>query len=527
MRDWKSMSVEEVAEQVFLELDAVTYYDLCREKAKNESDFIIRKRTLNVAIACKMNLRDFTFEDLTTKMFFAYSKGMKKIVSFFENLLYECIEDKDNFYRTLHDNFVSFRDGIVANKELGLLVEFNNLATQQSIKKDWKDVKTKKVFSAYLSLIQQGITYFYDDLKEYPIYYDDKTDSFATISDKYPMIDWCTEEITFQATKRYREKGKIDSDKLLKESLRKFRKYGMNPQNMSDIENIFNSANNYGNMLMAMLYYMNENTKEFIPQCDEIGAVDFEFPRVWYETEYYKERLKRRNFALPPETVKATLRYANGVKEIWYREVIKDGKIVVLYRLVAERKNDVLRKYFEETEAKFTDVVGYYIPSEKFFYGYYGTTSKRDDNDSVHKLADALENCVLENYFLLTVRRTEEEKTHKKYSFPLIAEEYENVDKVPRWNNQPIVSFSIISNDKKEDLGNKSKRQGNKKYKQGIYEYDDVNIACFMRRLPSGYKVSEEAKMNAEKYGYELEEGYTFVVPFERKQRHIKMIGEE
>ena len=62
-------------------------------------------------------------------------------------------------------------------------------------------------------------------------------------------------------------------------------------------------------------------------------------------------------------------------------------------------------------------------------------------------------------------------------------------------------------------------------YKQGVYEYDDAKIGCFIRRLPAGQTASWEAMTNAAKYGYELEKGYTFVTPFARKQRHIKVLG--
>lgn len=505
-------------ESIGVDIESYPYVKIIKRKASNFKDYTIRRRTLNVAIACVKNLKDISFEELTTKMFFVCSKEMRKILSFFESLLYECILDKDNFYKSLHDKLKDFSVKVREKKQLGLLVEFNNVAMAESIKKDWKDEKSSRVFSAYLSLLQQSITYFYDDLTEYPLYYVESTDSFVTIPDRYPMIDYCVEEWTVRLMEDI-IKGKSSSvsvhKKLREECFKKFNNYGMNPKNMNDVDEIFCSSNNYGNMLMSVLYYMNENTKEIIPKCEKIGAVDFEFPRVWYDTEYLLERLKRRNFALPPETVKVVIKHAKGIKEIWYNEVVKDGKIIVLYKVIAERA----------VSRELTDFVGYYIPSEKFFFSYYEMSQSRVENKKlVNEVASSVKNYVLENYFLLTVRRTEEEKTHKKYSIPLIASEYEDVEKVPRWKNQPIV-FTIMpsNNGGKEDKGSDKKRNV---YRQGIYEYSDISIGCIMRKLPKGFKASEEAIMNAEKYGYELEEGYTFVVPFERKQRHIKVIGE-
>ncbi len=500
-------------ENLSLMIEAYPYMLACDKKI-NVKDYVIRRRALNVALCCVQKIHGIPFDDLVSKSFFSCSDEFKYIISFYEGLLYDCSLDRDKFYKTIHERFFSFANKVKENHQLGLLVEFNDLVTKKSYIK-WDDKCSELIFGAYLSLIQQSLSYFYDDLKEYPIYYDESSDSFVTIPDKYPMIDYCIEDMQL-AFIGGMVSGKPITDKerkkLFEGVVRKFNGFGMYPKSMYDVECIFSSANNYGNMLMGLLYYMNKNTKDMIPQSYLIGAVDFEFPRKWFDTDYYIKRLKKRNFVLPPETIKATLKYAKDIKEIWLHEVVKDGKVIVLYKVIAERSSGVL-----------TDFVGYYIPSDEFFFSYFDMSHENNEaSQRVNVLSEPLKKFVLEIYFLLTVRRTDEEKTYKKYSLPLIAEEYEDVNKIPRWNNQPIVSFSFSSNDKNEN----GKKGQKKTYKQGYYEYDDINIGCFIRRLPNGYKVSALAKANAEKYGYELEDGYTFVVPFERKQRFIKMIGE-
>lgn len=469
-----------------------------RLSGKSEYDFRLRRRTLNVVWMITDSLREVPFEELMSNMYFKCSDDMKPILNFYEDCLIDSKLNNDQFRLKLHDRLLVFRDKIKAEHKQCILVEFFNILTQACIRKDYSKPIIKKIFSAYLSLVQQSITYFYDDIHKY--FYAVKEDgTFLTIDDPWPMIDWAHEEYADKTFKSIVEGKEIDTKKLLEETKKRYAKYGMIVHDVEDMMQISTISNNFGNVTASMAYYMSEQTKDMLPQ-NEVGLKIESNPKKWLNTEYYKERLLKRNFALPG-CIKTTCEFAGDIKEVYFREVIKDDNVVMLYRVVTK------------TRGEYSDIPGYYIPNEKFMFLYYNVAEGAREESSI------IENFILELYFLLTVRRTEEEKQMKPYSLPLIAEEYEDVYKEPRWKNQPIISFSLYGREEKK--GREQKRA----YKQGIYEYDDAKIGCFIRRLPVGQTASWEAITNATKYGYELEKGYTFVTPFARKQRHIKVLG--
>ena len=471
----------------------------CKRLSGNSSnDYRRRKRTLNIAWAITDSLRDIAFEELMSKMYFKCSDEMKPVLNFYEDCLIDSKINNDEFRKKLHDRLLIFCNKIKTSGKQCIVVEFYNILNQACIRKDFSEPTIKRVFSAYLSLVQQSITYFYDDLTKY--FYGIKDDgTFLTVEDQWPMLDWAHEEYAEKMFYRTVYGGKIDEEKLFQEAKKRYARYGLIVNSTEDMINLSTIANNYGNVTAAMAYYMSEQTKDMLPQ-NEIGLKIEHLPKKWLSTEYYKERLLKRNFALPG-CIKATCEYAGDIKEVYFREVIKDDNVVMLYRVVSK------------TDGKCSDIPGYYIPNEKFMYLYYNVAEGAKDEGKI------IENFILELYFLLTVRRSEEEKQIKQYSLPLVAEEYDNVYKEPRWKNQPIISFSLFGREDKKDKGQK------RTYKQGVYEYDDAKIGCFIRRLPAGQTASWEAMTNAAKYGYELEKGYTFVTPFARKQRHIKVLG--
>ena len=471
----------------------------CKRLSGNSSnDYRRRKRTLNIAWAITDSLRDIAFEELMSKMYFKCSDEMKPVLNFYEDCLIDSKINNDEFRKKLHDRLLIFCNKIKTSGKQCIVVEFYNILNQACIRKDFSEPTIKRVFSAYLSLVQQSITYFYDDLTKY--FYGIKDDgTFLTVEDQWPMLDWAHEEYAEKMFYQTVYGGKIDEEKLFQEAKKRYARYGLIVNSTKDMIDLSTIANNYGNVTAAMAYYMSEQTKDMLPQ-NEIGLKIEHLPKKWLSTEYYKERLLKRNFALPG-CIKATCEYAGDIKEVYFREVIKDDNVVMLYRVVSK------------TDGKCSDIPGYYIPNEKFMYLYYNVAEGAKDEGKI------IENFILELYFLLTVRRSEEEKQIKQYSLPLVAEEYDNVYKEPRWKNQPIISFSLFGREDKKDKGQK------RTYKQGVYEYDDAKIGCFIRRLPAGQTASWEAMTNAAKYGYELEKGYTFVTPFARKQRHIKVLG--
>ena len=66
-----------------------------------------------------------------------------------------------------------------------------------------------------------------------------------------------------------------------------------------------------------------------------------------------------------------------------------------------------------------------------------------------------------------------------------------------------------------KSYGSENKKAFTDSCKAGVFKY----VSAFKRRLPKGSKISDSAKMLAEKYCVELEEGETIVSPFEREYK--------
>lgn len=494
----------EYAEQLLYEIQEAK-----RISGSSKSDYVYRRRTLNVGWAVSNLLRDIPFEEMEIAMYFSCDNSIKEFVKEFEKQMEYCKMNEVAFRKNLHSFYLNLARRVKAENKVSLLVEFNNALFQAGLKKGWSG-RVRDVFSAYLSLCQQSITYFINDLVEYPFCVG-KDGNFVTVPDIFPMIDEAQEEGESTGIRKFiaEQKGtnlKVDNKAIWSNIVKAFKKIGFDIKSYDDIVGIVGRSNNYGNNLDAILYYMDESLIEFCPRSLNSGYAGFPMPRVWYDNEYYKERLMQRNYTLPSETVYADFDFAGGMKRVLLRETFKDDAVVLIWKFEAV-----------DTTVGNIDSTGYYIPSEKFFYSNY---MLGQGGAHLEGCASAFENLILELYFLLTVRMTEEEENHKKRTKMIVCESGVDRKRVDRWNNQPVVTFSIKG--KTEDKKSKSV---NRTYNKGSYEYDDISIACQIRRLPFGWKASDEALENARRYGYELEDGYTFVLPFERKQRHIKEIA--
>jgi len=374
----------------------------CKRLSGNSAnDLRRRRRTLNIVWAITDSLKDVQFEELMSNMYFKCSDEMKPILNFYEDCLIDSKLNNDEFRRKLHDRLLVFCNKIKESNKQCLIVEFYNILNQACIRKNYSDPLINKIFSAYLSLVQQSITYFYDDITKY--FYGIKDDgTFLVVEDKWPMIDWAHEDYAEKIFYQTVYGKKVNEEKMFLEAKRRYAQYGLKVNNIEDMIAISTIANNFGNVTAAMAYYMSEQTKDMLPE-NEIGLKINNYPKKWLDTEYYKERLLKRNFALPG-CIKATCEYAGDIKEIYFREVIKDDNVVMLYKVITKIGFD-----------EYSDIPGYYIPSEKFMYLYYNVAEGAKDEGVI------IENFILELYFLLTVRRTEEEKEMKQYSLPNVA----------------------------------------------------------------------------------------------------------
>ena len=393
---------------------------------------------------------------------------------------------------------------IKENNDTMLLAEFHHAVVETAIRKEFDTNKeVKSVFGAYLSLSEQLFCYLVDDTKE-EIIGIKQDGSFIVQEDIYPLIDYFQYEYEENGLKCLidNEQGKRnhwDSKKAWKEMRENFKSVGFDIGNTPEELNfIIQSSNNYTNNNMSMMYYIDERNTDIIPNGHWAGYTKFEKPRKWLSTEEYKDALRKRNFTLPASGVVSTYYYAGGIKEIVFRETFKDDKVILLWKMTLD----------------FGGVTtGYYDTSSQLFYSNYMLCN---DNTGT---AEIIENFVLENYYMLTVKNTESER--KQRLKMIVCTDDTPVGQIARWGKQPIVEYNVCVLN--EDKQTKNKSGKTRRYKQGEYDNSKIAISANVRRLPVGHKASWEALQNAEKYGYEIEDGYTFVLPFERNQRHVKV----
>ena len=125
-----------------------------------------------------------------------------------------------------------------------------------------------------------------------------------------------------------------------------------------------------------------------------------------------------------------------------------------------------------------------------------------------------VENFILEVYCHLTSDIGYDRKKNSKLK---VVNDINSVEDY--YEQQPIAQFVYNNN---ENVSNKSKTPFKRSYDKSQYIEISKFINPFIRKLPLGWKASEQAIKIAEKYGYDLKENETFVKPFEKKVIHIK-----
>lgn len=470
--------------------------------AGSKKDLVYRNRTCNVAWVVVNFLKNVNIDELEVIMLFQCDKELLPYVRMFEKQLLLAKMNPDKFRKNLHDFFSTTARKIKEENAIHLISEFHNAVTQSGLLKGVDDDATvNSVFSSYLSMTEQLFCYLIDDMHE-EIVGLRQDGTFILTEDIYPLIDYfqyeadehmMKEQIALSKGNKY----SWDVKAVWKRLTDNFKSIGYEVKDMKDLSNVIQSSNNFTNNNMSMFYYIDERTSDMIPNGFMAGYCGFEHPRKWLETDFYKNALKKRNFTLPSCGVVSSYYYAGGVREIVFKETFRDDAVILLWKMRFD----------------FGGITtGYYDTSTQIFYSNYRMCSDKTGS------ASAIENFVLENYYMLTIKDTESEK--KKRLKMWVRSDDTPIDKIPRWGNQPIVDYNLCPS---EDDKQSKKGKGTRKYVQGEYDKSKISISANVRRLPVGHKASYEALQNAEKYGYEIEDGYTFVLPFERNQRHIKV----
>jgi hypothetical protein len=445
-----------------------------KKKNKNASEFspkrALKQFTKATVFIIQDELNNVTADELITDIFFqSNDKNVQDLLKKYEQQLILSKVNLDSFSQNLHDFFLRTNDYI---KENNMYKSFFKLSNIVSIELENKGVKTN-IINAYYDLLVQQYAYFKGGT-EYVTYGVKDNGSLMFV----PEIGRNLTQINYEMSLCKNEK---DMFKL-------FSKYGYNVKDDSDVRNIITNDQMVTNMLYCMSYYINESTEHLIKKPFKNPTELFRSPKC-FDSEYYnnniKDRLCKRQTLLPTEGITAKYKNMQEIQELYMKEVLVEGKIILLFRV----------KFDDSTYTN-----GFYNVSNKYFYDTWRGSSH---SEFTHI---PLQNIVLQSYAMFSCKLEEHEKDW------VMLDETKDLDSATLL---PLVKFE--SNETTVKFGERGHRDFNKI----DYNTEFRHIESFLRTLPSGASASDEAKETAKNLGIDLPKNKTFVKDF-RKKVYVK-----
>lgn len=445
------------------------------------NDWIIKKRTINTAVQIITSVSGMKFEEFELCLYFRCDdENMRMFLRKYEGQMEEAVLNPDNFVRQLDSFYRKTCFYIEENHLYRDFFDFTELLAHQRRKKIDLGQKYKDVFDAYLSLLMQQTMYFCRyQLDESIIGLTAKGEPIFR-KNPNPYIDVGS----YKLEKRLQSfiSGKVVlTPKQLYEA---YRPYGYEIHSLDQVQAIEAIARVYDNNQHIMIPYISEQTMDIVLQ-EPYRHHEPVFPRIWKETEVYRERLQHRNYMLPAAGIKAKYTNAGDINEIYFAETLHSDEIVLLYRVVSAGNGEYS---------------GCYHTKSQVFYSIFEHSNRSDWHDRV-------ENFILENYMILTCNYDVDRK--KNYAI-------RQVDAFEREFHYPYQPLVIYSYKNRGSKGNNC-RGNSRKYVKEEYMEELRTRNGYIRRLPVNQQASEHAVQYAMDLGLYLPEGMTFVRSHEYK----------
>jgi hypothetical protein len=428
---------------------------------------IQRLRTRSTVLILLDLLKDISVDDLITDLF-VYTEDEEAInlIKRYEKTIIKG-KVKENFLR---DNLnVFYRDMSKYLKQNNLFKKFIDLIyfVYSSLGNNSVDSKNRTGLNIYLNLLFQQFEYLtpFGQI----IYGITTKGKLMTRKQLFPYSDYPTYEI---------EKNNVtDKAKIVKI----FKKYGYTDKILKDIEMYITDDGLIENMIRIMIKFVDEKNEDIVPDKFLYPSKNGNFCNISIleNIDDIKKGLKKRNYMLPAKGILAMYKNA-GVHSLLLKEVFKDDKIYLIYKI---------------TNIKKEGAYGFYDLKNGFFYSIYRDTSVEK---TLHK---NIEKFVLKTYSMLT--------TNTQQTKDLIQVDDLKMG-IRKYPTKPIVRFLF-----KEENGENNKKKY-RNFDKNKYIETMVSVKPYIRKLPAGAVVSEEAIKKAKHFGYELGENETFVSPFTR-----------
>ena len=437
-------------------------------------DYVQERRTIGTVMSLELFLRDANVDELISDIFIsAETTEAKELIKRFEYILIKGAMNFDFLYKNLHKFFKETANII---KEKNLYKEFAEFSylVYKSLSIKGSDIRS---LSAYQNLLLQQFTYLTPPHKV--LYGITVTGELMLTNELYPKLDYPVHEI---------EDKKITSREAIEKI---FKSYGFDKEYIINIDRFSMEERVLVNMMTEMVPFIDEETSDIFPERLYRATKGLIPLRKWKSTDYYKEALRKRKYILPPDGVLALYRNAEDIKSVFFKEVFRDDGVFLLYRINNRRDEGLY---------------GVYDLKDEFFYSVY-----RDS--SAVELHYFIENFILETYCHLTTDIIIDRKRNQA----LKVVDNINENHYPR-PDEIFVEFLYKEKIKGEEKTEKQFR----KYSKEKYKKETIDVNPYIRKLPAGAVASEEAINRAKAFGYELEEGETFIRAFKRSAYKLK-----
>ena len=467
---------------------------------KDEYEYVKKRRTFNSAVTILEKLENVTFEELSVTMYAKVDKELFPFVRKYEFMMEEAKLHEWDFIKNLDSFLKDVADFIIKNDYYAEWLEFLNFWNVKSLRKMKENSVNNSVYGAYMDLLYQTYQYLMPVFEREKLFGGISSDGKPIwIDDKFAYSDFGTHKMENEIARQVHEGG--TGEAVLEKSFIKkaFDKYGYDVSSMEDVQKLTALSQNYTNAVTGMSYLINEECEDilnFIPMSVDRAV---SFPRVWRDSSFYMENLKRRKFIIPNKGLYAIYQNASEINKAYFKEIIKNDCVYLLFKL---------------STACCGEIIGWYNSKNDDFFCNYSFSNRVEDEMSVM-------NFVLENYYLLTVAEIDYSK--KKLTAMHVSDGNIPTDLYAR---QPIVTYYLKSGQEygKEKGGknNKNEKNGFKVYDRKNYKPEKTEINGYIRKLPVGQHASFEAKQFALNLGYDLSEDETFVRPFVKNVLRVR-----
>ena len=456
-------------------------------QGKPQAVKIIMSRTFNSAIMILQRIADVPFEKLTFDIFdFCSDVQFKEVVRLFDAELELAGIDQEKFIFDLHPFYNNISNKIRKENKYIEFAEYIGLIVR--LHREKKGKLNENVIDAYLCMVLQTLEYLRTNK------FDLNTCAYGVSTDgellmgPYPLAYSDLPVLEYQEAIQNGKKFRSDTEaKHFLCDL--YEKVGLTVRNAHDLDVLAQTQRIHAITTTALFPFINEFTFDIVPvnfyNSNKPPLMDLTFDKC--DVGFLKGRLQHRNRTLPPNGVVYEIDDVSGeLSGALLKEILHHDCIYMLYRI--------------DTNAG--SLAGYYDTKSGFLFSI---------------TQDATLDIPYNNLSALIL---------SMYAAQVLVGADNGIDTKFTQKGRPlrIKAYSRGGRLQNQYGMEEPTRTGSRSLEE--YDREERSINVIIRKLPDGQQASEEAKQLAKQYGYELENGQTFVRPF-IKQVFVKKTKNE